>query len=605
MQPNTDLEAGSTATQRKPLFGAFAVLLALALVFGLLNFLREPPSGDFHAEWMALVFFCLAAAALVPLLPRRYAVSWTLLAWPSALGLLLIYQAAAGQYVYAQVPLLWGGYLLLALLAMVLGQGIRAAGLVDEVTNRVAWALLIAAVLNTAAQFAQAARVESALSPFVVSLVKTSTCRLYGNIGQANQASTLSWLGIAAALYLIGVGRLPSRWALPLLAILLVGSALSASRMAWLFAGLLAVIVIVISAWPSRGRRARWVSAAMILGGFALASVGASRVLGAVDPICLSGIERFGEAGGGGIRIRQELWRQAIEVWQTSPLTGVGAMNFLPTVYQIERLDQHQPLDTYVHNTALQVLAEFGLVGAGVLAAVGLIWLRQLFTRRRHLGSADAFLTAVLGVLATHALLEFPLHYTYFLLVAALALGMLIRAESMLSPLFGYRVPAFVLAASLLVGAGLVFQDYRRLDRLFWLEDQRMAFSAAPTPEVRKLMAGAAEGIWIFESYRDHLLGLSDPITDVDLKRKIAETDRVLVQSPQPIVMARRIALAMLDDDPEAARWHLRRMFGFFPAQAPEMADQLRRFVVDRPDDFAALGPMLDEELARRPAARW
>jgi hypothetical protein len=258
-----------------------------------------------------------------------------------------------------------------------------------------------------------------------------------------------------------------------------------------------------------------------------------------------------------------------------------------------------------VHNTALQVLAEFGLVGAGVLAVVGLIWLRQLFTRRRQLGSADAFLIAVLGVLATHALLEFPLHYTYFLLVAALALGMLIRAESMLSPLFGYRVPAFVLAASLLVGAGLVFQDYRRLDRLFWLEDQRMAFSAAPTPEVRKLMAGAAEGIWIFESYRDHLLGLSDPITDVDLKQKIADTDRVLVQSPQPIVMARRIALAILDDDPEAARWHLRRMFGFFPAQAPEMADQLRRFVVDRPDEFAALGPMLDEELARRPAARW
>jgi O-antigen ligase len=606
MQPNANLEAGSTATRRKPLFGAFAVLLALALVFGLLNFLREPPSGDFHAEWMALVFFCLAAAALVPLLPRRYAVSWTLLAWPGALGLLLIYQAAAGQYVYAQVPLLWGGYLLLAMLAMVLGQGIRAAGLVDEVTNRVAWALLIAAVLNTGAQFAQAARVEAALAPFVVSLVNTSVCRLYGNIGQANQASTLAWLGIAAALYLNGVGRLRSPWALPLLAILLVGSALSASRMAWLFAGLLAVIIVSTNAWPSRDRRARWMSVAMILGGFALASIGAERVLGAVDPICLSGLERFAEAGGGGgVQIRKELWRQSIEVWKTSPLTGVGAMNFLPTVYQIARLDQHQPLDTYVHNTALQVLAEFGLVGAGVLAAVALIWLHQLFTNRRRLGSAEAFLIAVLGVLATHAMLEFPLHYTYFLLVASLALGMLIRAESALSPLFGYRVPAFVLAAALLVGAGLVFHDYRRLDRLFWLEDQRMAFSAAPTPEVRALMADAAAGIWIFESYRDHLLGLSDPITDLDLKRKISDTDRVLVQSPQPIVMARRIALAILDDDLESARWHLRRMFGFFPGQAPEMADQLRRFVVDRPDEFAALGPMLDEELARRPAARW
>ena len=589
----------------KPLFGAFAVFLALALIFGFLNFLREPPSGDFHAEWLALVFFCVAAALLAPLLPERFAVSWSLLAWPLALGLLLAVQSILGRYGYAQDLILWGGYLTLALLAMVLGQGIRAAGLAGEVTNRLAWALVITAVLNTVAQVIQAGRIESAFAPFVVPLVGKSVCRLYGNIGQANQASTLAWLGIGAALYLNGTGRLSSRWAMPVLAVLLIGSALSASRMAWLFMGVLVAVIVGLRAWPARSRASRWLIAAMLAGGFAAASAGAATILGAVDPSCLSGIERLADKDGGGNVIRKELWRQAIDVWLTSPWLGVGAMKFLPTVYQIESLDLHRPLDMYAHNTALQMLAEFGIVGAGVMAAVALNWLYALFAARRRLESTDALLIAVLGILVTHAMLEFPLYYTYFLMLACLALGMLVRVEQETTQLSRLRMPIVALCAMLLAGAALLFQDYRRLDRLFWLEDQRVGFAAAPTPEVRALLTNASADIWIFEAFRDHLLGLSEPINKDDLARKLADTDRLLAYAPQAIVMARRVALSVLDGDLDAARWHTRRMFGFFPRQAPEMADQLTRFVRERPQEFAALGPLLDEELARRPAARW
>jgi hypothetical protein len=79
----------------------------------------------------------------------------------------------------------------------------------------------------------------------------------------------------------------------------------------------------------------------------------------------------------------------------------------------------------------------------------------------------------------------------------------------------------------------------------------------------------------------------------------------LLAQSPQPIVSVRRIALAILADDPETARWHLQRLFGFFPGHAETMAATLRTFVEHRPEEFAVLGPIIDEELARRPALRW
>ena len=304
--------------------------------------------------------------------------------------------------------------------------------------------------------------------------------------------------------------------------------------------------------------------------------------------------------------IRLELWRQAIDVWRSSPWIGVGAFNFLPTVYATESLDVHRPLDTYAHNVALQILAEFGIVGAGVLGAAVLLWMRRLFLCRRELNAADAVVLLWLGIIGVHAMLEFPLSYTHFLLIFCLSLGMILRPEwAQGAPRLPLRLPMLGLVLCLLACAAVLFGDYRKLDRLFWLEDQRGAFAAAPTAEVRALVTDAAADVEIFRVQADHLLGLSEPINGNDLPRKIADTDRLLAQSPQPIVSIRRIALATLAEDPETARWHLQRLLGFFPRHADMMAATLRTFVDRRPEEFGMLGPIIDEELARRPAPRW
>lgn len=135
--------------------------------------------------------------------------------------------------------------------------------------------------------------------------------------------------------------------------------------------------------------------------------------------------------------------------------------------------------------------------------------------------------------------------------------------------------------------------------------DQRKAFAAAQRPAVRAMIVGAAADVRFFRVEADHVLGLSEPINKDDLQHKIASTDRLLAVIPYPAVSTRRVALAILAGDPETARRHLRRVFAFFPGHAETAAETLRLLIRDRPEEFALLGPILDAELARRPAPRW
>ncbi len=595
----------SFAQARRALFSAFAVALGLGLIVGFLSVLREPPSPDFHGEWATLVFLACAAALLAPVLPRRFPASPILFALPLVFALLLVLQAVLGYYTYVQPAILWHGYLAAVALALLVGQGVRAAGLTVAVMDRVAWAILIAAILNAAAQFVQAARLEAEFAPFVLRHARTG-CALYGNIGQANHAATLAWLGLGAVLFLHGTGKMGSRWAVPAVAILLMASALTASRMAWLVLGLTCVVLVALQAWPARDRRARWLIAAMLVIGALAANLGSSFVLAGVAEGCQTALERAADRSEGGLIFRLELWRQALAVWSTAPWIGVGAFNVLPTAYIIESFETHRPLDTYVHNAFLQVLAEFGVVGIAALLAVLFAVGRQFVTHRSALKPADAVGLLWLGILGIHSMLEFPLWYMHFLVLFSLVLGLTLRAEwSRHARALPLRVPTFVVAAVLLGGAGFLIHDYLKLARLYWIEDQRAAFKAAATDEVRSLLKEAAAEVRLFRVQADHLLGLSDPVTKDDLPRKIADTDRLLAQSPQPVTAARRIALAILDNDTEAARWHMQRLFGFFPRHAPKMAEAIREVADRRPDEFAALGPMLEAELARAPAARW
>jgi len=583
-------------------FSAFAIALGLSILAGCLNFLREPPLGDFHGEWGALFFFCCAALFLVPALPARFPVNRALFVLPVGLSLLLGLQTLLGYYTAWQTPAFWFGYLLIAMLAMLLGQGIRAAGLTAETVNRIAWALAAAALLNALAQLVQVVGRVWDVAPFVVPL---NSCRPYGNIGQSNQAATLAWLGLASVLYLRGTQRLPSAASLPMVALLLLSAAMSVSRMSWLLMAVTAVFVVALPAWPLAGRRERIVTAVMLIAGFAAANAAIAPALQSLGEGCMTGMDRLSTGAKASITDRFDFWRQAIEVWKTSPWIGVGAFGFAPTVYAIENLDRAHSLDIHVHNLFLSMLAEFGIVGAALLALALLLLAHRLHRARRELTASDALLLLLLAMVGVHSLLEYPLWYTFFLIPSALALGLLVRPEwaARAAP-WPQRPWIAIGSAGLLVVAGLLIADYRLLDRVTWMEIQRREMRVAATPEVRQKIEDAARDVWLFRHKADYAAMLGAPITADDLQASIEATDILLKRELGPQLMGRRAALAILAGDEETARWHLRRMLGFFSKDAELITEPLYWLAEQRPDEFKGLKAMLDEEVARRPRTR-
>ncbi|MCK7491698.1 MAG: O-antigen ligase family protein [Comamonadaceae bacterium] len=386
---------------------------------------------------------------------------------------------------------------------------------------------------------------------------------------------------------------------------LLIGAALSASRMAWLFSMVTAGVVTLMQAWPERSLRTRLLIAMMLIGGFAAANYGAATVLAVVDERCVSGVARLAVANETGTAIRLDLWRQAIEVWNTSPLVGVGVFNVLPAVFRMETLDVHHAFDMYAHNTALQILAEFGVVGAGVVAAIVLYWLARLVTNRRTLVASDAVFVLWLGVMGVHAMLEFPLHYV---------LPPLVRPDARHACPAGAAAWDFGARDAPAAGSANRRSLRRWGCRLHRLREARPLVLARGAEGGVLGTADAGSPCHDRNGGRRHrALPLASrssashqrPNDADELASKIAITDRLLSHSPHPVLMARRVILAILDDDPTSARWHLQRLFGFYPGAAKEMEEQFRRFITNRPDEFAVLAPILDEELARRPKARW
>ena len=595
-----------TATATPVAFSAFVIGLGLCLFVPLLDYTLEPPIGDFIGEWASTLLFSLAALMLLFTLPRRQPLNPTLLLAPLTLAAILGVHVALGSFVYDYDWMIWLGYLLVLVLAMLVGQALRGSGQTQETLSRLAWTLIITAVVNFVIQLLQVTGRDLDFFPYVVPLLERSACRIYGNVGQANQASMLAWLAIGAVLYLAGIRRLAKSLAIALLIVLLIGSALAASRMSWIFLGVLVALILGCRAWPAEGRASRGYLALTLIVGSVLADFAARELLAVMRTECASGLQRMGEVGEAGFVIRAELWKLALLIWKTSPWIGTGAGSFLGKLYELAPLNQHQPFDAYAHNSALQILAEFGLIGAGTVAALGLVWMWTLIKRRASLEAGDALMLAWVGVICAYSMLEFPLWYVHLLLLFGLLLGMLIRPEwSGSSVVISVRTAVAGIALACLAGGGLLLRDYLPLQRLYGAVVMKSDMRLASTPEIVAKLRELADEVVIYRPYADHLMSLIVPLNKEDLKGKIDDSERLLRRVPQSTTIAQRATLAVLAGDIETARSHIRRLYVFWPAVADEIEAEMRAIVDRQPVELQPLREIFEEEKARAPKPRW
>jgi O-antigen ligase len=405
-------------------FGLAHISLTLVGLMWVLPFLyyhHAYPITTFYQEWGAGV---LGLCAMPLLLTTRY---WQapevprIVILPIGLMLVLMIQFFVGRITHFDHLMLLSLYFLFSALLMMLGQALRVELGLPALATALAVFLLVGAELNTLAGVLQHYRWNTFLNPFITA--KTSMA-VYGNTAQPNHYANYLALGM------ISLGLLYMRYSMRIWQVILLAApmlfvmVLSGSRSSWLyliFATLLAFL------WQRRDKALRplmYYSLALLLG-FGLMHLVVQIPWFAGSTGSVTSAERlFGDNASGAIR--SHLWREAVLIFTQFPLLGSGFGQF---AFQHQQLavEMHYPaifgLYNNAHNLVMQIAAEAGLAGLGILLGTLGLWFWQSAIRGAQFTPYHWWGYAILAVLGIHSLLEYPLWYTYFIGVAAVMLG--------------------------------------------------------------------------------------------------------------------------------------------------------------------------------------
>src|SRR5438309_2329095 len=316
------------------------ISLLLAGSLCLLPFLlayHQQPIPSFFPEWLAAA---LGIAAALTLLVGRGVTAVSFVSSPlSALWLIvfaafLAAQAASGGHVYSQLPLLAALYVLYAVLMIWLGAQLTAELGIVRVATVLATFLLAGALANSLAGVTQFYGRPKLFEDIVAELHGN---RAYGNIAQANLYANYLALGEGALLFLWLRARVRTAYALAALALLLLGSALSGSRGAVLYAlwyaalGLLAVRVQDSNDAERLKFAAYSVAVLALAARFAVPWLNDLLRLGPPEE---STLDRILASPGDHLEPRRQAWLIALRVFAGAPLAGVGPGEFAGAAFE-------------------------------------------------------------------------------------------------------------------------------------------------------------------------------------------------------------------------------------------------------------------------------
>ncbi len=390
----------------------------------------------------------------------------------------------------------------------------------------------------------------------------------YGNLRQRNQFATLISMALVAALWIHAAqpsARL-RRWLVAAALLLLVAAAASTSR-----TGLLQLLSIVgVAAFIARRERRGvapdgatgtppfslpppLVLLAIVPVYFAIAWLLPQLAAGEVEGM----MQRLQE-GAPGDHTRMILWRNVLSLIAAHPLAGWGwgelAFAHYSTLYDGPRFPEI--LDN-AHNLPLHLAVEMG-IPVSVLVCGGFLWMVLAAKPWRERDAVRLMAWGILGAIALHSLLEYPLWYGPFQLVFGLCLGMLWparRAGMALPP-----VLSSIGAAVLMAVVGYATWDYIRISQIYLARDERLpAYEDGTLAKARKS--------WLFARQVDFAELTLTAVTQDNAAAMHSLAERTLHFSPEPRVIVKLIESAELMGRGEEAREQAERFRIAFPSE--------------------------------------
>jgi O-antigen ligase len=461
-----------------------------------------------------------------------------------------------------------------------------------------AGSLLAAALLSSSMALAQFFGWSDALSPWVNS---PGVGHAFGNLRQRNQLASLLSIGLTALLYFDNAR--PLRWpGWLMIGLLAIGMACSASRtglVQWLLVWLLVLF------WTRRSaRRPLGLAVAAVLG-YGLAVFALPILLQAWTGV--DSVRVFDRIAAETVDCssRITLWSNVLHLIAQRPLWGwgLGELDYAHyvTLYPGERFCDI--LDN-AHNLPLQMAVEWGLPAA-LLVCTLLLWAvvrgRPWAQQRPDCQMA----WTVLALLAVHSLLEYPLWYGPFQIVAIWCAWHLWRradadtpacevsvagidgqgasatgTDASRAPMPGVRSRhgALRLACGLtgLLMCAYASWDYRRISQMYMPPEQRTAFYRVDT-------LNKVKDSLLFRSQVQFAELATTPLTRANAERLHQLALDLLHFSPEARVIERLIESATLLGRKDEAMFHLARYRRAFPAEHEQWSRRLMLRAQRRP----------------------
>lgn len=509
---------------RFSLADAIPAVVALLFAVGWTVASHFLPWVSWHTELPFFLATLIAAwCALIPLMRGAQRTSVPLPAPVLPFFLLLcltLVQFGVGQMNFLGDALVFGMYLMLCAMCLVLGFSLTARGRsmdspwwIGSPLPMLSLALLVGGVASTVVAVAQVLETwETATWILRMSNLR----RPGGNLGQPNHLATLLVMAMASAAYLHASKRLSHMVAVTLLVVLSAGMAITESR-----TGALSLFALLlwwgwkqprIEPHGSRG----W--AVMVAVFFVLMFLAWPPLFCAIKETAeCDALWRLGARAG---NARADVWPQLIEAAMLRPWSGWGigqtamAHNAVAHAYS-----QGAPF-SYSHNLVLDLVLWLGWPVAGLLVLATSIWLWRRVCMTHSLDPWYGLAVALpLGV---HSMLEYPFAYAYFLAPVMLALG---SVESMLGVRPWLRVGVKPAAGVLLLSTVLMawsVVEYIRVEEDFRVARfEMLRVGQTPADHERPNLVLLTQLGALLESTRVELVpGM--PAEQLELLRKVA-----------------------------------------------------------------------------------
>jgi O-antigen ligase len=566
---------------RSPDVLAASAALALMASLPFLNPVHLFPLPTFFEESLALGLGLIALACIAfSRQPGPTAIP-VISIWTLALALVFLLQPLWSGTPYAEPATIAGLYVLWAAAVMWVGAQMRLAD-VERISLLLATALLLGAMVGAAVAWIQMLGLASQVGTWIPAL---QNGRAPGVLAQVNLHANYLVVGSASLVFLWTERRISSAAALLCGVLLAGGIAFAASRAALLELAWL----LFASFWLRRrgprepGARAFWVG--VLAFALILAVCAAATAMGFESRGVSDRVTRIGESSQYVVRL--SIYEAAIRTWLSAPLGGVGVGGFAWAHYTTATPwvgDVPMNPEKYAHDIVLQLLAEAGVIGAGIFIAGVVLWFTA--NARPSLavsGTWRMWSMGIVGIELVHSLFEFPLWHAHFLGLAALLTGLSDRRVHRMASSVSSRALALVAAA--IGGALLCSTVLNHRDLIYW--SARQSGTAAEQQALEQSLRRLRRSF--LAPYIDVGIAGSLIVSRESLLPKIAFLDRVLHFWPVAPLVQKQIAfLAMAGKDEEALAL-LGNLARLQPQYVPDLNAQLEAI---SGDDIPAGSPV-------------